>query len=205
VKLWSRKYAGPEPGETAARALARCPSGGVYVGGDTWAAATGYDMFMQRYSASGERTAFERFGEKTPDTTAQKMNDLAVASNGEIIGVGSQDDGFAAWCRWHPDGRVLGYSVDISGETDAWYGVATDAVGGVYMTGHGRALPDRVVLRTTRWSVAYNGAQWRSEVGPNAYPRAVRAIAVRGLTAAIAGYDEVDGLDNDQAAHIWVY
>lgn len=205
VKLWGRRYAGPEPGYTAAWALARCPSGGVYVGGDTSTVATGFDMFVQRYSASGERTAFERFGETIPDTSAQLMNDLAVASNGEIIGVGTQDDLYAAWCRWLPDGDVLVDRLDPTGEVQIWNGVATDAVGGVYLTGQGHDVLNHAVLTTTRWSVALNGAQWASELGANEYARAVRAIAVRGLTVAIAGYDEVDGLDNDQVVHIWSY
>jgi len=205
VRLWGRRYAGPEPGSTAAWAIARCPSGGVYVGGDTWTAATGFDMFVQRYSASGERTAFERFGEKILDTSAQTLNDLAVASNGEIIGVGSQDGLSAAWCRWRPDGSILGNGLDASGKVDEWDGVATDAVGGFYLTGYGRDLANHTVLTTNRWSVANNGARWESEIGADEYARGMRAIAVRGLTVAIAGYDKVDGVDNDLAAHIWVY
>jgi hypothetical protein len=93
----------------------------------------------------------------------------------------------------------------MGSEVQVWRAVGTDAVGGVYMTGYGRDVLDHPVLTTRRLSVVTNGAGWSSRLGADAYARDVRAIAVRGLTVAIAGYDRVDGLDNDHVVHVWSY
>ena len=84
-KLWAKKYTGPENKITNARALARCPSGGVYVGGSTFVAGD-FDMCLVRYSANGARKVWERFD--VPANGDQWLNDIVVTSDGRIVGVG---------------------------------------------------------------------------------------------------------------------
>jgi len=201
-KLWGRKFVGPEPSPTSASAIVRCPSGGVYVGGTTWTTATGDDMFLLRYTAAGERTIYDYYG--LNGATAQRLNDIAVASTGRIVGVGQHDDNDPTLVTWMPQGYLYSTSIDDTPGADEWLAVATDPYGGLYRTGPFDNVSVNPNIRTQRLSLLAGGGGWTYDYDDNGYPREVSAIAVNGLTCAVVG-SVYNGVDYDQYVHIWAY
>jgi hypothetical protein len=204
AKLWARRYAGPEPSYGNSRGIARCPSGGVYVGGNTHTEATGVDMFLLRFTAAGDRKVYELFDSEFGGTTQQYMNDLAVASNGRIYGVGLQHGFDPAWVAWSPAGDVYTSMINSTAGEDQWLAVGTDAYGGVYMTGPYDNVSVNPNIRTQRFSVYTLGGRWLYDYDENGYDREVNAIAVSGLSCAVVGR-QYNGADYDQYVHIWRY
>jgi hypothetical protein len=204
AKLWSRRYAGPESTYGNAMGIARCPSGGVYVGGNTMTAATGVDMFLLRYTAAGDRKVYERFGETIADTSQQYMYDLAVASNGRIYGVGLHQGTDPAWVAWRSTGDVYQAMINYTPGSDTWLAVGTDAYSGVYMTGPYDNVSVNPNIRTQSFSVLNQGGGWLYDYDGNGYDREVSALAVSGLSCAVVGR-QYNGTNYDQYVHIWQY
>jgi hypothetical protein len=204
AKLWTRRYAGPEATYGNAMGIARCPSGGIYVGGNTSTAATGVDMFLLRYTAAGDRKVYARFDADNGGTTQQYMYDLAVASNGMIYGVGLHQGTDPAWVAWRAGGDVYTSMVNFTTGTDKWLAVGADAYGGVYMTGPYDNPSVNPNIRTQRFSVLNMGGGWLYDYDSNGYNREVSAIAVSGLSCAVVGR-QYNGVDYDQYVHIWQY
>ena len=208
AKLWAKSYKGPNILTSAGTAIARCPSGGVYVGGHTQINATAKDCFLLRYAADGRRTVFER--PLVMGSVENSVNDLAVASNGRIYAVGqrviaNQNRANPIYVMWNPSGTHDDTVEYFSDDEDAWEAVATDAHGGVYMTGFfDLTTTVNPNIRTMRRSVLSEGGTWTSDYSPNGYNREVNALAVGGLTCAVVGR-QYNGADYDQYVHIWTY
>jgi len=205
ARLWTRKYRGPDGLGGAATAITRCPSGGVYIGGATTTAADGVDAFIRRYAADGTTTAYELWtGDILAGDDPQTLSDIAVASNGRIIGVGQDDGKDSMWVSWKATGDVYFGNDDTTAGTDSWTAVGTDAYGGVYLTGPYDNDSVNPNIRTWRFSVLEMGGEWMYDYDVNGYNREVKALAVNGLSCAVVGR-QYNGSDYDQYLHIWTY
>jgi len=208
VRLWGRRYTGPalEPSRTSAVALARCPGGGVYIGGTTWSGTSLDDMYIARYTAAGEKTVFE-YGYPACGGVDDDLRDIAVASNGAVIGVGQYNDGDPSWYVWDTSGHLYGGARLFTAGTDGWQAVATDSIGGFYMTKPYDSPSDYPAIRTQRFSVMPRGGMWTSDWAPELYQREVKAIAANGTTVAAVGTDATDSgwYGYDQLVNIWTY
>lgn len=201
-KLWGRRYRGPAGGATFGDALTPCPTGGVYAGGTTTTAATGRDMFVVRYSGAGVAAPLQVFN--AGGATAQALEDLAVASDGQIVGVGQHEDTDPVWARWSAAGAIVAYHVAATAGSDWWAAVVTDKYGGVYMTGVYDAGLGNPTIRFSRLSVVPRGGTWRYDYAPDAEPRRPMALALNGTTLVAVGRDE-EGGDYHQFAKFWTY
>jgi hypothetical protein len=214
TKLWAKTYVGPDAGGAGATAIARCPRGGVYVGGWTATGATAEDMVVLRYASKGTRFVFNRFmGDGA--LSRQWLNDLAVASNGHVVGVGTDDsmgstDG--AFVQWvdGPAGSTPNAGAIHSGATGGgpgsqwWAAVATDAFGGVYTTGRFPGPAGEPGVLTRRRSIHSDAGRW-SYLWYETSEREAAAIAVSGTTVAVCGKVVTLGDDLDQFIQIWRY
>jgi hypothetical protein len=202
--LWSRKYKGPDGGYSVATAIARCPSGGVYIGGYTSTTAGGIDAFVRRYAADGTAKSYDLWDGTADDATPQTLADIAIASNGRIIGVGKQNDEDPVWVSWLPDGPINWYAVAFTPGNDGWRAAGADAYGGVYITGPFDNASVNPNIRTQRFSVLSGGGGWLYDYDENGYDREVEALSVSGLSCAVAGR-QYNGSTYDQYVHIWTY
>jgi hypothetical protein len=202
-KLWTRKYKGIDGLGANTNSIARCPSGGVYVGGYMHAAATGTDAILLRYSAAGVRTPFEPC-DAMGATSPQMLYDITVAASGRIYGVGQHNDSETLWVIWRSSGTISLVETSTTAGTDLWRAVASDPYGGVYMTGPYDNPSVNPNIRTTRVSDLLEGGQWVYDYDDNGYNREVSALAVSGLSCAVVGR-QYNGTDYDQYVHIWQY
>jgi hypothetical protein len=204
AKVWTRKYKGPEGLGSVATAIARRPAGGVYIAGYTYTAAGGEDAFLLHYTAAGDRKVYEVYDANTVAATVQTINDIGVASNGQIIGVGQHVEADPLWVLWNTAGDIDDADYDTTPGSDWWQAVATDAYGGVYMTGPYDNDSINPNIRTWRFSVLPGGGNWVYDNDSNGLHREVSAIAVSGLSCAVVGRQYMDP-DYDQSVHIWTY
>ncbi|MEE4275264.1 MAG: SBBP repeat-containing protein, partial [Thermoleophilia bacterium] len=203
AKLWSRKYRGFDDLGGTCWAIARCPSGGVYVGGIIQSATTSYDAVVLRYSAAGTRTVFEYFTAGN-DATWESARDIAVASDGKVFAVGSKDESDPMWVAWLPYGGLQSASWETTAGYDSWEAVATDSYGGVYIAGPYDNVSVNPNIRTFRSSVLPGGGGWMYDYDGNGYDRSFGALAVSGLSVAVVGR-QYNGSNYDQYVHIWTY
>jgi len=203
AKLWSRKYRGFDGLGGWCWAIARCPSGGVYVGGMITSETTSYDMVVLRYGATGTRTVFEYFTAGN-DPTWEGAKDIAVASNGNVYAAGAKDESDPVWAAWLPYGGLHSGGVVSTPGYDSWEAVATDRYGGVYIAGPYDNVSVNPNIRTFRFSALPGGASWTYDYDVNGYDRSFGAMAVSGLSVATVGR-QYNGTDYDQYVHIWTY
>jgi len=204
AKIWTRKYRGPDGDWSAATAIARRPAGGVYIGGYTFTDANGQDAFLIHYTAAGDRKVYSLYTAGTVAPTAQFLNDIAVAWNGQIIGVGQHNDEDPVWVLWNTDGTIDDSDYDTTAGTDYWKAVGADAYGGVYLTGPYDNDSINPNIRTMRFSVLPGGGRWLYDDDGNGLDRDVAGLAVSGLSCAVAGRQYMDP-DYDQSLKIWTY
>jgi len=202
-RLWGRRYRGPEGKTTFGDALVRCPSGGVYAGGTTATTATGRDMYVVRYTAAGVATPLQLFT-AGGGATAQDLQDLAVASDGQVVAVGQHEETDPVWTHWTAAGSVAYYKVSVTAAADWWEAVTTDKYGGVYMTGRYDAGLPNPTVRFRRLSLVPRGGTWEYDYAPDAGSRSPEALALYGTTLAVVGYD-AEGGEYHQFVKIWRY
>jgi hypothetical protein len=204
TRLWTRKYRGPDYLGGAATAIARRPAGGVYVGGYVVTADDGTDAVLVHYTAAGDRRVYSLYTAQTVAPTVQTINDIALASNGQIIGVGQHNDQDPLWVLWDTDGGIDDADFDVTANIDYWKAVGADAYGGVYLTGPYDNASINPNIRTMRMSVLPGGGRWLYDDDGNGLNREVAGLAVSGLSCAVAGRQYMDP-DYDQFLHIWTY
>jgi hypothetical protein len=167
VCLWSKRF-GSAAGSETPMAAALDSNGNIFVagafvstidvGGGALINAGQKDIFLAKYSASGQYLWSKRFGGAGMDT----VNSLATDGNGDVIMTGSFDE----TCMWMPDGSIQGgmsfggvslcdrfaedtYVAKLAGTDghqiwavsfnngglDIGYGVTVDRQGDVFITG----------------------------------------------------------------------
>lgn len=205
--LWDKTYRGPSGGVTFGRAiaLAKTPRDAVYVSGSTLSAPDNQDGFLLRYTRGGSRRVYERAD--LLGIGNQSITDIAVVSDGKIIGVGSNGPTMARnqyFVLWNADGSIDVEHAPVTPGDDFWQAVATDGDRGIYMTGRwdGPTAVDEIA--TYRWSTSLGGRWWYSWAD-DAGSRHVSAIAVNGLTCAVVGDHGTGVGDTDQFVHVWMY
>ena len=189
--LWKKTYTGPAGlGALAWAAVAR-PGGGVYVCGSATSAGTGADGLVMGYTARGMRDVFA-LDTGPGGATSQSFKDLAMASNGKVVAVGSStaggnEDLHAA--TYTTDGTIDGQITLPGAWEDEFAAVATDAFGGFYATGRYHTAVDKTAVFTARGSVLTGGGGFWSLWAPVfvSEDNEPNAIAVRGTTAIVVG------------------
>jgi hypothetical protein len=182
--VWSRRYAGPDGRGATGQAIAKCPSGGVYVAGSASESAYARAGLVMRYSATGRRTVFAL---EPSGGQGKSFVDVAVTSNGRIVAVGVASDHLGT----NYDGPVTIYTPSGRIAADVtWPGphgpveftaVAADSSGGFSVVGG--AYPQLAVLRgSTR-----GGGGWTALYGDPASYTSGNAIAVQGNTTVVVG------------------
>ena len=189
--LWKKIYAGPDGlgAETGAATLR--PGGGVIVCGATQSTATGIDGLVMSYTPAGTRKVFA-LDTGPGGATTQEFADLAVASTGQVVAVGSSMAGGNEDCHlatYSKDGTILGKVTVPGAWDDYWTAVATDAYGGFYVTGRYHTAINKSAVFTARGSVLTGGGGWWSLWAPAfvSENNSPSAIAVRGMTACVVG------------------
>jgi hypothetical protein len=191
--VWLRRYAGPDDRGAGSQAIARCPSGGVYVAGSARRTVSAGDGLVLRYSAAGSRTTFA-FESEGAGARSTGFSDVAVTTNGRIVAVGGSSDALGT----SYDGPVTIYTAAgrIAARV-AWPGpnapvsfsaVAADAAGGFSVLGG--ATPDEPghpLLAVLRGSTLAGGEGWAALYGGPASNAWGAAVAVRGTTTVVAG------------------
>lgn len=214
-KLWAKSYTGPDNGGAAATAIARNPRGGVYVAGWTATGATAEDVFALRYAANGLRKLFARYS-GVGGLTTQTLHDIAVASNGSLVGAGSDDGSGSAdalYLRWADGpagstpapGTIVDTRVTGTPAIEWWSAVATDAFGGVYLTGRNPGPAGEASVLTRRLSLYRYGGEWSYAWYDGVHEREAAAIACYGMTVAICGKVDRGTTGFDQFFHYWQY
>lgn len=216
--LWVKQYGGPDGVDTEATALAPCPSGGVYVGGNVVTATGGKDGFLLHYGAKGSRKVYQRFTGLS-GVDAQTVADIAVLADRRIVGAGSDEVPGAtsdvATVIWNTGGTVASVEVGIADEIragaggSAWGGVAADAFGGYYLTGPARA---DVGVPTPVWewvverrSIYDDAGTWYWYRRPAVDTDKPSAIAVRGTVVAVADRADIGREFYEQYVMVWRY
>ena len=184
-KVWLRHYAGPDGLGAGSQAIAKCPSGGVYVAGSARKSVYASDGLVMRYSATGKRTVFalEPGGDQS-----ESFMDVAVTSNGRIVAVGVASDHLGN----NYDGPVTVYTASGRIAADlTWPGahdpveftaVAADSSGGFSVVGSAYQL-----LAVLRGSTLAGGGGWTALYGDPALYASGSAIAVQGNTTVVVG------------------
>jgi hypothetical protein len=209
--LWKRAYAGPESAGAETITVAARPGGGVVVGGACQSATTGTDGMILAYTPAGARDVFA-LDTGPGGVTSQDFRDLAVASTGHVVAVGSSTSGGNQDCHvatYTKDGTIVAkLTVPGPAGDDYLTAVATDAYGGFYVTGAYHTLVNKQAVFTARGSTLTGGGGWWSVWAPAfvSEDNEPTAIAVRGTTACVVGQcNEGAGSDEDQLVLGYVY
>jgi len=209
--LWKRAYAGPESISAETVAVATRPGGGVFVAGTSQSATNGQDGLVVAYTPAGTRDVFA-LDTGPGGATSQEFRDLAVASTGHVIAVGTSTSGGNRDCHvatYTKDGTIAGkLTVPGAAGEDALTAVATDAYGGFYVTGEYHVLVNKTAVFTARGSVLNGGGGWWSVWAPVfvSEDNEPTASAVRGTTACVVGEcNEGTGSEEDQLVLGYVY
>jgi len=183
--VWARRYAGPDGRGATGQAIAKCPSGGVYVAGSASESAYAQAGLVMRYSATGRRTVFAL---KPGGDQGKSFVDVAVTSNGRIVAVGAASDHLGNTYDgpvtiYTPSGRI---AADITwpGAHDpvGFTAVAADSSGGFSVVGS--ASRQLAVLRGS--TLAADGG-WTTLYGDPALYTSGNAIAVQGNATVVVG------------------
>jgi hypothetical protein len=214
-KAWAKAYAGVAKANAGANAIARCPRGGVYVGGWALEAGTQEDVFLLRYAPDGRRKVFESYT-GSGGLTAQWLQDIAVAVNGSVVGVGSDNgsgDLDATYIRWADGpagstptpGTIARTRLWSFAGRQIWTAVGADAFGGVYLTGDFAGPSGEASVITERLSLYSFGAEWTYAWYDGVHERTPAALACYGTTVAICGNVEQEGTGVNEFFHYWQY
>jgi len=183
--VWLRRYAGPDYRGATGQAIAKCPSGGVYVAGSASESAYARAGLVMRYSATGKRTVFAL---KPGGDQATSFVDVAVTSNGRIVAVGVASDHLGndfdgPVTIYTPTGKI---AADITWpgahEPVEFTAVAADSSGGFSVVGSASRQ-----LAVLRGSTLGGGGGWTALSGDPASYTAGNAIAVQGTTTVVVG------------------
>jgi hypothetical protein len=184
-RVWLRHYAGPDGLGAGSQAIAKCPSGGVYIAGSTKTAVDAVDGLVMRSSATGKRTVFA-LG-PGGGGHSEYFNDITVTSNDRIVAVGGASDAVGTT---YPGPVTIYTAAGRIASNMTWPGpgaaqfnaVAADSSGGFSV--FGSASPLLAVL----WgSTLASGEGWTALYGAPASNASGSAIAVRENTTVVAG------------------
>lgn len=136
--MWTALYNGASDSSDYARTVAVDAAGSVYVAGESWAAGSGNDLVIVKYSASGQMLWESRYG--NPANTADKLVDLALDPDGNPVMAGYGNNRFTA-LKLNPEGDLLwSWIPDFDGSLS---GMQLDREGHLYLTGSAHIQPDQ--------------------------------------------------------------
>jgi hypothetical protein len=186
-RVWLRHYAGPDGLGAGSRAIAKCPSGGVYVAGSTKTAVDAADGLVMRYSATGKRTVFA-LESGDGGNHSEDFADVTVTANGRVVAVGSTSDSVGnsfdgPITIYTASGRIAAHATWPGASAPvSFIAVSSDSSGGFSVVGSGYPL-----LAVLRGSTLAGGEGWTALYGDAASNASGSAIAVRGNTTVVAG------------------
>ncbi len=128
--MWTALYNGASDSSDHARTVAVDAGGSVYVAGESWAAGSGNDLVIVKYSAAGQYLWESRHG--NPANTTDKLIDLELDPDGNPVLAGYGNNRFTA-LKLNPEGGILwDWTSDFEGSLA---GMQLDREGNLYLTG----------------------------------------------------------------------
>ena len=194
-KLWLKKYLGPAGLGAGGTSIAARPGGGIYVAGLATGAATAADGMVLRYSTRGGLTVVA-IDQGAGGTTAELFWDVAVTpSKAVIVGGSSATAGVSKphVSIYRPDGTTVLTATAFTVGSDAFTQVAADAFGGWYAMGTKHTAPAVTKVWIYRNSLVPQAGLWSCDYGPDTPGNAPAAMAVRGVSCAVAGQVDTGG------------
>jgi len=169
IQNWAKTYSSPDTSWSCANAIAVDDSGYVYVTGDSWTEATGFDYATIKYYPDGEVVWMKRFNGLSNDCDLAQS--LAVDGPSGIVVTGyswKRETGFDyVTIRYYPNGDMAWMrSYNGSGNSDDYANaMAVDRGGNIYVTGRSEGNGtdmDYVTIKydssgTELWVKRYNG------------------------------------------------
>lgn len=203
--LWKKWYLGAAGVSGAGHTLARCPDGGVYVGGLVANESRGHSAVCLRYAAGGRQSSLDPV---TLGGATVSLSDLAVLTSGRIVGVGwLAAPGLATepfFCSWAPDGEVTVPAVIASPYSDVAVAVAADAYDGycwvqTFAVAAGASIVvHRRSMDGAAWSWRWDGPTASSLTRPT-------AVATKGNVTVACGNCASAATGTDQFVMVWRY
>jgi hypothetical protein len=187
-------------------ALTSRPGGGVYACGYEVTPANGNDGLILGYASDGSGVYVAHDG----GPTDQAFNDVAVTTNGHVVGAGYTvigGDLQPRYVRFDLEGTPASSTTTLTSGSDEFTAVTADAFGGYAMTGTSTNASGDMRIITRRLSTMTNGGVWLSEMLPfTTSANRPSAIAVRGGMVVVVGSIDTGGVSlADQFAFTYVY
>ena len=191
VLRWKKLYTGPQgipgghDGHCGASGRGRLHRRRLRVGG--------HERRRPFHELHGDRHPRRvRAGHRPRRPLSEEFVDLAVTSTGQVVAVGTSDAGGGRDCHlavFTRDGTIATKITWPGAWDDSFTDVVTDAFGAFYVTGTYHTAVGKTAVLTQRGSVLSGGGGWSSLWAPAfvSDDNKGTAIAVRGLTAVVAG------------------
>jgi uncharacterized delta-60 repeat protein len=170
VQQWVAKYNGTGNSDDFANALAVDASGNVYVTGSSIGSSTGADIATVKYNTSGVQQWVVRYDGPSHGADVGKKVTLDREGNVLVIGSSAQTNAGLDYIilKYSSDGTLL-WSFRYNGPgagDDVPYGIATDGISNVYVTGSSKGAGTNLDFLTLKinssgtqlWSARYTGA-----------------------------------------------
>ncbi len=165
--------------------------------GEVYAAATnnGNNILVRKYSAEMVAQWSKTFGSASTVDVVES-NGLTVDPSGNVIVAGSTGQGLGSYNHWIaklvPETGATVWTQSLPQPGDLadtyWYGVTTDADGGIYSTGTLSSLASGFVEVLSRKTAADGTAVWSDQIGDNLAPQDIgRSVAVDALGNVVVG------------------
>jgi uncharacterized delta-60 repeat protein len=164
--LWDKRYDGPDHGNDEPSGLAVDTDGNVYVTGNSYGSGTSEDMFLIKYSASGEQKWVERY--TSPGEGPEDAQDIFLDKSGNVYVTGSGNfSGHNKFVtlKYDPTGARKWVALYALTYSSGAYSIDGDDSGNVYVTGGGmtETLIDKMVTikynaqGKKKWTALYSG------------------------------------------------
>jgi WD40 repeat protein len=193
-QLWVRRYVGPGNNTDDATSVAvNRSTGAVYVTGQSWGGASGFDYATVAYAASGTRKWVRRYN--GPGNNADQATSVAVSPAHKTVYVTGQSAGTTSGTdyatvaytgtgarRW-----VRRYN-DAGNGTDTAAALAVNpATGTVYVTGRSSAPSGVVDYATVAYTAAGTRRWVKRPIGSVLFPSAIAVSATTGTVFVTGG------------------
>lgn len=164
--LWDKRYDGPDHGNDEPSGLAVSAEGNIYVTGNSYGSGTSEDMFLIKYSASGEQQWVERYA--SPGSGPEDAQDIFLDKSGNVYVTGSGNFGghnkFVT-LKYDPAGARKWVALYSTYYGSGAYSIDGDDSGNVYVTGAGmtKTVSDEIITikynaqGKKKWAAIYSG------------------------------------------------
>jgi uncharacterized delta-60 repeat protein len=202
---WTKTYNGPDNGNDQVEEVVVDTSGNVYVAGFENIAGEGWNIWVRKYSSSGNEVWTRTHN--GPDNNNDAGYSIAVDTSGNVYVTGYETvtgEGENIWIRKYNSDGSTNWTRTHNGSADSvdrGYGIAVDTSGNVYVTGFENANNGgyNIWVRkynfdgSTNWTIAHNGPANSTDFGNGIVVDVIGNVYVTGA-------EDVSG----EGRHIWV-